>query len=85
MPAWLADEMDQLRRSCKGGLADIMCKLLSYAGPDLSRSQALIETELERGMLSHCSGMLLPDCCYVGCTNLDGVSEAAMVTQLCSR
>lgn len=29
-------------------------------------------------------GLLLPGCCYLGCTNLAGVSEAALPTLLCS-
>lgn len=30
-------------------------------------------------------GRLLPGCCYWGCTNMSGFSEAALSTQLCSR
>lgn len=38
----------------------------------------------ERYALSHFSGRLLPGCCHLECRNLAGVSEAALVTQLCS-
>lgn len=38
----------------------------------------------ERYALTHFQGRLVPGCCYLGCISLNGVSEAALVTQLCS-
>lgn len=38
----------------------------------------------ERYALTHFHGRLLPGCCYLDCTNLGGVSEEALTTQLCS-
>lgn len=32
---------------------------------------------------NRCLGRLTPGCCHVGCTNLDGLSKAALKTQLC--
>lgn len=38
----------------------------------------------ERHALQHFNGRLLPGCCHLGCSNLCGASEAALLTQLCS-
>lgn len=44
----------------------------------------LVSVLLEQYAASHFASQLLPGCCYLGCTNLGGVSEAALKTQLCS-
>lgn len=47
------------------------------------RSSAEINLKWEQYAVAHLSGRILPGCCYVGCTNMCGGSEASLSTQLC--
>lgn len=59
------------------------CELLYDDAQCRFRNQAHVDSTLERYAISHFHGRLLPGCCFLGCTNLDGVSEAALKTKLC--
>lgn len=77
-PAWLQslalDDPD---------LAVVLWQQLSASGRPTSGHAAGL-ANWEQYTLQHFHGRLLPSCCHVGCTNLAGVSEAALQTWLCS-
>lgn len=58
---------------------------LSVIGAEkLHPTEALpLRVEWERHAVANFSGRLLPGCCYLGCADVSGVSEAALATQLC--
>lgn len=65
------------------GLQAVMTSLLGDStGP---RAQSEVAAVWERFAVTHFNGRLLPGCCNLGCTNLSGVSEATLKTQLCGR
>lgn len=66
------------------GLSSILAALLQGDLPAWSRPWARVGLVWEQYALKHFNGRLLPGCCHLGCTNLDGVSEAALKTLLCS-
>lgn len=65
-------------------LKAIMMSLLPASAISSSKSLSEVCLEWERYAVTHFNGRLLPGCCNLECTNLDGVSEAALKTQLCS-
>lgn len=66
-------------------LRSTITQLLSETLPDgASRTQPEVDSVWERYAVTHLQGRLLPSCCNLACTNLGGVCEAAMKTQLCS-
>lgn len=49
----------------------------------LAGSESQLSSVFERHAVSYLDGRLLPGCCNLRCCNLDGVTEAALKTQLC--
>lgn len=48
------------------------------------QTQAEVSLAWERYAVTNFHGRLLPGCCHLGCNNLGGLSEVALVTHLCS-
>lgn len=66
------------------GLGGVVRVLLQGPVPSAVQAQTRVGSVWEQYALSHFNGRLVRGCCYLGCTNLDGASEAALKTQLCS-
>lgn len=67
----------------------VAAHLLAHASRNGNQAEDKAFANLEASMwgkyaLEHLHGRLLPGCCHLGCTNLSGVSEAALLTLLCS-
>lgn len=81
-PSWV--EMGLVRL---GGLGMGMLEVAQAQlhGPLLSTTQlqGRVDAVWEGYALTHFNGRLVPGCCYLGCSNLCGTSEAALRTQLC--
>lgn len=84
VPAWLANVVCTLRASVSTDLAVVSDSLLSMAAMMHLGAQQNMHVVLGRYAVTQFHGRLVPGCCYLGCTNLDGVSEATLGTQLCS-
>lgn len=63
------------------GLRGLVTALLEESS--LRIAQAEVNIMWERYAVENFQGRLLPGCCHQGCTNLTGVSEAALKTLLC--
>lgn len=84
VPAWL-DTLLLETNGLSEGMSGLVSNLLTYTSPtDAFTAQTWLDASFERHALLHFQGRLLPGCCYLGCTNLGGVSEAALPTLLCS-
>lgn len=59
--------------------------LLSLSSETSHRSRTDFSVLWERYAVAHLHGRLLPGCCNLECTNMDGVSEISLKTLLCSR
>lgn len=82
-PQWLHQTISDLR-GVDRGLGDVACTLLQGPVPSSMDAQMHVDSVWEQFAATHFNGRLVRGCCYLGCTNLDGVSEAALKTQLCS-
>lgn len=83
-PKWLASIQDSCRYLPNQDLKILVTSLLdsvSCADPESSQE---INVMWEKHAMTHFNGRMLPGCCYLGCNNVEGVSEAALKTQLCS-
>lgn len=65
-------------------LTEVMTVLLPNAKILMNITEPRSQRVWEWYAVSHFHGRLVPGCCYLGCTNLSGVSEAGLKTQLCS-
>lgn len=83
-------ENQQLLEAERAQLADYLSQLIP--SPQVAEGVVPIVDGLDSKFysmwgafsLEHFEGRLLPGCCYLSCTNLSGVSEASLLTQLCS-
>lgn len=89
-------KLSAMRRANPCWLANALhaCKQLNDLGLQLPMTSLLQRTAIPKRVPSvvfqpyaeaHLYGRLLPGCCHLGCTNMDGSSEAALETLLCSR
>lgn len=71
-----------------GSLIGDLNGLLSAAVPALSKvginQHKLVDSAWEEYRVTYLRGQLLPGCYHQGCSNLEGISEAALPTLLCS-
>lgn len=83
----LAHVSDSSLSSPEAGLPALKRLAMCLIG-QMTLSGVCSESELdlvwEQYAVTHCHGRLFSGCCYLGCTNLDGFSESALKTQLCS-
>lgn len=82
-PNWLTDCISQLS-TVSEGLQHTVHAALEGSFPCAIANQARVGCIWERYAVFHFGGRLVPGCCHLGCTNLAGVCEAALMTQLCS-
>lgn len=82
-PPWLAEVRQAIGSLQDQDMRALGTTLLS----DLSsapRTQSEVGLLWEKYAVEHLHGRLVPGCCNLGCNNLDGFSEAALGTNLCS-
>lgn len=65
-------------------LLSMAVSFIDVPPPSPPRLHDRISAAWERYTVLHFPGMLLLGCCHLDCTNMEGVSEAALMTQLCS-
>lgn len=88
VPRYVADWL----RLVRVGLDDLvnpslkatMLPMLSLTFMSHTSSLSRVCSIWEQYAVTHFCGRLVPGCCYLGCTNFLGVSEAALKTYLCS-
>lgn len=86
VPQWLRDLSQSHQHADMGALAQQLTDPLSRAGKFVSEMafNKLEARVWEEYALEHFEGRLMPGCCNLGCTRLEGFSEASMPTLLCS-
>lgn len=82
-PRWLDARLQELW-IIREGLLEVVVPLLEIKLPHSIKLQAEVASTWERYAVTHFNGRLVPGCCHLGCSNLSGVSEAMLGTQLCS-
>lgn len=65
-------------------LTRLACALLAWSPRATSEAELAANAACERFAVAKCNGRLVPGCCNLGCTNLEGFSEVALPTRLCS-
>lgn len=81
---WISNILSGCEGFSNTNLVAFARSLMGNSSSPLPRSQAQISELCEEYAVTHFHGRLTPGCCYLGCTSLSGVSEAALKTQLCS-
>lgn len=66
------------------GLGNDALVLLQEKDPSSAKFQTRVDSMWEKYAAFHLNCRLVRGCCYLGCVNMDGVSEAALATKLCS-
>lgn len=82
-PNWLKDCISQVD-TVSECLKHTVHAALEGSLPCAIADQAGVGCIWERHAVFHFDGRLVPGCCHLGCTNMCGVSEATLMTQLCS-
>lgn len=82
--SWLGTMLRGCERLVDPDLRSVASALLESASSSLPQVRSEVAMRLELYAVTHLDGRLLPGCCHAGCTNLDGVTEAAMKTLLCA-
>lgn len=85
--AWTADTLHavtQLGMPEATVLVTAQLRQGSATAPASLAAETAASVAWERYVVTHFNGRLLPGCCNMRCTNLGGVSEAALSTKLCS-
>lgn len=83
-PKWLASIQDSCRHLPNQDLKILVTSLLDSMSCANPKSSQEINVMWEKHAMTHFNGRMLPGCCHLGCNNFEGVSEAALKTQLCS-
>lgn len=83
-PDWLTAVLQAYSKMDNSHLSVFAASLLDDSSGSGVMSQGEVDRAWERYAVTHFDGRLLPGCCCFGCTNLSGVSEAALKTLLCS-
>lgn len=83
-PQWYSDVRSELGKM--GGDPGAMSKAMLQAPGvwDVTASETISASVYESFTTPACRQTWLPGCCHLGCTNLDGPSEASLCTLLCS-
>lgn len=82
-PRWLKALLRNLG-SLTNGLSDVVRCLLPTTTFSSLATEPMSDSVWEEYALNHFHKRLMPGCCHLRCTNLSGVSEARLKTQLCS-
>lgn len=83
-PRWLAMVTDVCDKLQIPGLRHVGTSLMSDISASVLKSQAEVNVVWEQYAVTHLHGRILPGCCNLNCTNLEGVGETALKTKLCS-
>lgn len=83
-PDWLAGMSSRCLQLCDPGLGDLVRPFLTPSDLSAPRLQSKAAGVWEHVAASRFHGRLLAGCCNLACSNLGGVSEAALRTQLCA-
>lgn len=82
-PHWVEDQLGDLG-DLPESMEEVAMELLFQPPMFFGEHKTEMAAIWERYAVAHFDGRLLPGCCNMDCTNLGGVSEAALKTQLCS-
>lgn len=77
-PQWLHQTISDLGH-LDVGLDNVGQALLQGAVPSSEVAWTKVDSVWEQYAAAYLDGRLVSGCCYLGCTNLDGVSEASLV------
>lgn len=80
---WLRETVQELG-ALRGDLLEVIKLCVQDSLPPVMQRQTWMASCWEQYALSHFHGRLMVGCCSLSCTNLGGVCEAALTTQLCS-
>lgn len=83
-PGWLQSEQADMKVAVGRDMAALISTLLDIDIMISPAAQLVVNATWERYAITHFDGKLTPGCGCMGCTNLGGVSEAAVCTRLCS-
>lgn len=78
---WWTEALRVCQELSSSDLRDVVSPLLTDAAYTQVRSD--VGAVWERYAVNHFHGRLTPGCCNLSCSNLDGISESALKTQLC--
>lgn len=81
---WLGLLTETSRALIRPDLRAVLALLLDIQLLLRPDAESQISLTWDRYTQPHMHGRLLPGCFFLGCTNLSGVSKAALKTQLCS-
>lgn len=84
IPEWFSTVLRQCQQIHDSKLRIVVHSILIGGTYPEPRPGSEVYVMFERYATSLVYGRLLPGCCHLGCINLEGVSEAALKTQLCS-
>lgn len=80
--SWLAPVMSVCQTQCVE-LRDLMNQLVAGTAPATKTPQTNMGILFGHHAREFFHGRMLPGCCHFGCSNLSGISEAGLHTQLC--
>lgn len=77
-PQWLQHMISDMG-DLDSGFNKVGQTLLLGAVPSSIEAQTKVDSVWEQYAVEHLNGRMVCGCCYLGCTNLDGATEAALV------
>lgn len=85
---WLEGWIDKVPAACNTlisiDIKNMLTRMINDTiAPSNLNPQSHVDAVWGEYVQSHCHGRWSPGCCYLDCTNLGGVSEAALETKLC--